>query len=272
MNHTNSIPLQSIQHSQTIDEYVDQYMAVVDSRHSIQSFSSTTTSSSTNHRHSQDSQLSDEDDRLNNNMMRKTYYDHTQQEDEDDQSYLHHKGEQSEEQERLVSSMDDDLDELDDPLADRNSPKGDRKWLCFLFLGILLVGWLIWTIIVNSMSPGQPRNVFHDNGNHIDLTDIMKSEFIPKRPNVVWMDSGHTDGLFTYIDPENHNVMMRSVENGTKQVLLDSVDLLSGHDVPSIKHYSFSKDTQYMLLWTNETKVSLNPGRRIIDINFFLRV
>ncbi|CAO3598198.1 unnamed protein product [Absidia cylindrospora] len=189
-------------------------------------------------------------------MMRKTYYDHTQQENDDDHTFLHHKGEQlEEEQERLVSSMEDDPDALDYPMTDRNPPKGDRKWLCFLFLGILLVGWLIWTIIVNSMSPGQPRNVFNDNGNHIDLTDIMKSDFIPKRPNVVWMDNGHTDGLFTYIDPENHNVMMRSVENGTKQVLLDSVDLLSGHDISSIKHYSFSKDTQYMLLWTNETKV-----------------
>lgn len=41
---------------------------------------------------------------------------------------------------------------------------------------------------------------------------------------------GHTDGLFTYIDPENHNVMMRSVENGTKQVLLDSADLVSMHN------------------------------------------
>ncbi|KAI8084550.1 dipeptidyl peptidase IV N-terminal region-domain-containing protein [Halteromyces radiatus] len=251
---TSSIPLQHVTHSPTMDTFVDQFMTMVDSRHSIHSFSST----SSNPRHSEDnSRLSTDSDLENNEMMRKTYYEHTQDNDDnsiEDADFLHtsYKEDENDEHERLVS---DDQDSQHEPHTVQSLKERRRTWICFLFLGILLIGWLAWIIIVNSLSPDGSTQIL-SSGNHIDLADISNSDFIPKRPSLVWLDSSEQmDGVFTFIDPENHSIMMVSVDENKKQVLLDSKDLMINHQPLSISRYTFSKDNAYMMLWTNETNV-----------------
>ncbi|KAI8333132.1 dipeptidyl peptidase IV N-terminal region-domain-containing protein [Chlamydoabsidia padenii] len=267
--HTSSIPLQPINPTQSLDAYVDQYMTIVDSRYHIPSLSSTsspTTSINHNNRLSEDSILSSdgdiENDNFNNSsstttptMMRKTYYDQVTANDEDlDILHSSYKEQEDEEQERLVGSLDD-LNSQEESLPDRVSPKEfGRRWLCFLFLAVLLISWLTWTIFVNNMNPGESKQTANQ-GHHIDLADISKAGFIPKRPNVLWIDDGQTDGSFTYTHHENHNILMRSVDDGKDQIILDSAELLLAYGSLSISQYSISKDNHYLMLWTNKTDV-----------------
>ncbi|CAO3645247.1 unnamed protein product [Cunninghamella echinulata] len=248
---TSSIPLQNITHLPSIEQYVDQFINMVDSRQSIPSL--TSSQEQENNNDDEESSLSGySEDSYNNtnnniNMMRKVFYE--TRNDEEDNSILRNSFD--EEQERLMSPSIEDNISQEELIPQQQSKDKGRKWLCFLFLAVLLLGWFVWTIAVNNIAPSSSKAYI--NGNHIDLRDISKTEFMPNRPELVWINDGRTDGIFSFIDSKSKDIMFESVENPEKQVLIKAKDMVIDQHELEISEFKSSKDNLYVMLWTNQT-------------------
>ncbi|KAI8968392.1 dipeptidyl peptidase IV N-terminal region-domain-containing protein [Mycotypha africana] len=135
-----------------------------------------------------------------------------------------------------------------------------RKCLCFGFLGMILIIWLLWTIIMNRLGPavegGFKKADNSKTGNrHIDLPDLYNKSFFVKRPELVWVKNDPRDGIFSYTDPETKDILLKSVETGKSELFVKASDLTIGGNLLTVDSFEISEDGEFLFIKTNVTKL-----------------
>ncbi|RCH86881.1 hypothetical protein CU098_002315, partial [Rhizopus stolonifer] len=89
---------------------------------------------------------------------------------------------------------------------------------------------------------------------HIDFSDLYNSSFSPQRLYIDWVQHESKDGLYTFRNPGNGDIMVQSIESDRPQLIVEGSRMKIDNNTLQIDSYDISGDGKYILMKTNVTK------------------
>jgi hypothetical protein len=269
LNHSGAVNLKHVQ-----DDNLDAYMNLMDGRRHL-------SSNASDDELEEDSSWSSssEEKRTDNNPPGNTLFNYYSPTDKADGTDFQGKdsSQQSllEMQDRRISTSEllggarnyEDYDEDDDDDHHRpdawlnnnlengrsvKNPQGQVKWTCAGFFVLIIAGWLAWAFVLLILPPRGEQ--LKATGTHFGFEDIFNATFKPVRPGLEWVHNSQQDGVFTYVQQNNGDIVLESVEDQVKSIFVKAGELTINNNSLAVNNYKISADTDYLMIWTNGTK------------------